>query len=191
MNRNSLQAKPPRDDVGRRTSQAQVKEAMVAGATFSTACLLTQVCTDQPYANYTLPDSYEAFEFTLKGLLRLEMMGLEKYTSWRRLFGATTKARDITRWRSRVLPKAFANAREAQKLLDSCPLAGWNGAGSCPLLEAGLPDGDWLVLLQVHDVRLGNERLFSDLLADFFGGDSQVLRLVASHNCLPPVGGER
>lgn len=190
MNRNVLRAKPPRDDAGRRTSQAQVKEAMVAGATFSTSCLLTQVRTGRPYANYTLPDSYEAFEFTLKGLLRLEMMGLEKYAGWRRLFGATTKAHDIARWRSRVLPKAFVNVQEAQKLLDGCPLAGWNGEVGCPLLKAELPDDDWLVLLQVHDVRLDNGQLFSELLADFFG-DSQTLELLASYSCLPPVGGER
>jgi len=190
MSRKLLRAKPPRDDEGRRRSQAQVKEALVAGATFSTACLLTRVRSDRPYSNYSLPDSYEAFEFTLKGLLRLEMMALEKYAGWRRLFGATTKAHDIARWRSRVLPKAFPDVAAAERLLSECPLAAWNGAERCPLLEAELPEGDWLVLLQIHDVRLGDGRLFSELLADFFNGDSEVLELVASHRCLPPAGGE-
>lgn len=163
----------------------------MAGGAFGATCLLARLRTQEPYSNYRLPDSLEEFEFTLKGLVRLEMMAQEKYKGWRRLFGSTTKAKDVSAWRSRVLPRAFAGARDTRAFLEGCPLAAWQPEGRCPLLShVQNNDDQWQMLWQVHEVWLSDDRPFSALLSEFLSGDSEVLALEGLHHCLAPLGRE-
>lgn len=185
-----LEPKPPRDDPGRRPSQTLAREAIMTGTAFGVRCLLTAVRDTQPYSNYSLPTTFPEFAFTLKGLLRLEMMNIKgDFAKARRLFGATTRAaeRNIRRWRSRVFPLAFENGEDAHAHLEACPLGRWCAAGQCPLLQVEFPDDGWLVLLQVDDVWIDEGQTFSQLLERFMKGESRTLTLVGAGSCLKPL----
>lgn len=193
MDKPRLDPKPPRDDPGRRPSQAMAREALIGGTAFGVRCLLTIVHDDQPYSNYSLPETFSEFAFTLKGLLRLEMMNAGgDLAKIRRLFGATTRAaeRNIRRWRSRVFPLAFENSNDARAHLEACPLGRWCAPGQCPLLQAEFPDDGWLVLLQVDDVWLDQKHTvtFGQALELFFREEkSRALKLVEAGSCLEPL----
>jgi hypothetical protein len=182
-----LRVKPGRDP-DRRNHQAQVKQAILEGQSWSLIYLLARVQDRQPYDNYTVPDSLEVFEFTLKGVLRLEMMSDEGYRGWRRMFGSNTKARTLSTWRSRVLIKAFGDLSEAQAYLAADPLLTWGEeAVSWP---PDLPPDDWYVVFQVQDVWLpGNEYTWADLFEAFLRNDSALLKFVARQDILPLVKG--
>jgi len=187
-----LEPKPPRDDPGRGPSQTLARESIMTGTAFGVSCLLAVVRDSQPYSNYSLPKTFPEFAFTLKGLLRLEMMNIKgDFAKARRLFGATTKAaeRNIRRWRSRVFPLAFERSEDARAHLEACPLGRWCAAGRCPLLQAGLPDKGWLVLLQIDDVWIDQEHTvtFGQMLALFLKEQSHTLRLVTAGSCLKPL----
>jgi hypothetical protein len=188
-----LEPKPPRNDPDRRPSQAIAREALIGGTAFGVRCLLTAVRDTQPYSNYSLPETFPEFAFTLKGLLRLEMMNAGgDLARMRRLFGATTKAaeRNIRRWRSRVFPLAFEKGLDARAHLAACPLGRWCDDGRCPLLKADFPTNGWLVLLQVDEVWLDAKETatFGQALEFFFRqGESRALKLVVAGSCLEPL----
>lgn len=188
-----LEPKPPRNDPDRRPSQNLAREALIGGTAFGLRCLLTRVRDYRPYSNYSLPETFPEFAFTLKGLLRLEMMNAGgDLANIRRLFGATTKAaeRNIRRWRSRVFPLAFEKSDDGRAHLEACPLGRWCDSGRCPLLEAEFPDNGWLVLLQVDDVWIDekHEVTFGQALEFFFREEkSRALELVAAGSCLKPL----
>ena len=187
-----LNPKPPRNDPGRRPSQAMAKEALMGGTAFGLGCLLAVVRDPRPYSNYSLPETFEEFAFTLKGLLRLEMMNTgDGFAKSRRLFGATTKAaqRNIQRWRSRAFPLAFKDSAAAHAHLKACPLGRWCASGRCPLLRARLPESGWLVLLQVDDVWIDQAHTvtFGQMLGLFLKEESRALRLVEAGSCLKPL----
>jgi hypothetical protein len=186
-----LEPKPPRNDPDRRPSQQLAREALMRGTAFGVSCLLAAVRDRQPYSNYALPDTFPEFAFTLKGLLRLEMMNAGgNFAKGRRLFGATTRAalKNIRRWRSRAFPLAFEHAAAARAHLEKCPLGHWCASGRCPLLQASFPDKDWLVLLQIDDVWLdaAHTVTFAQLMMLFLREGSRTLRLVADGSCLRP-----
>lgn len=187
-----LNPKPPRDDPGRRPSQTLAREALIGGTAFGVGCLLAAVRDSRPYSNYSLPETFPEFAFTLKGLLRLEMMNVGgAFAKSRRLFGATTRAleKNIRRWRSRVFPLAFENGAAARAHLEACPLGRWCASGRCPLLRARFPDKGWLVLLQVDDVWLDQAHTvtFGQMLGLFLKEESRALRLVEAGSCLNPL----
>jgi len=167
----------------------------MTGTAFGVGCLLAVVRDPQPYSNYSLPKTFPEFAFTLKGLLRLEMMNVGgNFAKSRRLFGATTKAaeKNIRRWRSRVFPLAFEDGSAARAHLEACPLGRWCASEQCPLLRAKFPDDGWLVLLQVDDVWLDQRHTvtFGQMLALFLKEESRALRLVVAGSCLKPLKGE-
>jgi hypothetical protein len=184
-----LRIKPGRDPE-RRQHQAQAKNAIVDGNLFGLANLLARVHTRRPYENYTFPRDFDAFAFSVKGLIRLEMMNMNRYKGWRRLFGANTKAKDISTWRSRVLIRAFPDLTAAQAYVEADPLLHWPGAER-PNLPDRLSDGEpWLVLFQIHDVWLKEANCsFSDLLWAYLE-DSKALARVARWQAVAPTGGE-
>jgi hypothetical protein len=186
-----LEVKPGQDP-DRRQHQAQVKNAIVDGNTFALVNLLARLRTRRPYENYTLPKSFDEFAFSAKGLVRLEMAGLDAYRGWRRLFGANTKAKDISTWRSRVLLRAFPDLKAAQAYVLADPLLGWPGAGQAQLPERLEGDLPWLVLFQVHDVLLQQAGCsLADLLERYLAKDSKAFALVARWQLVPPAGGGR
>ncbi|RMH01707.1 MAG: hypothetical protein D6706_01480 [Chloroflexi bacterium] len=179
-----LQTKPG-EDPDRRKHQAQVKEAIVEGQDFGLTYLLARVKDHRPYGNYRVPNSISEFEFTVKGVVRLEMMGHKVYRGWRRLFGSNTKARDISNWRSRVLIKAFASLSEARAYIKADPLFTWSN-GKFPWPD-NLPENDWYVLFQVQDVLIGQGKYrWANSLAVFLQKYSALLELVVSYDILPP-----
>lgn len=184
-----LSVKPGRDPE-RRQHQANVKNAIVDGNTFALVNLLAQLRTRRPYENYTVPDEFDEFAFSVKGLVRLEMMGMAAYKGWRRLFGANTKAKDISTWRSRVMVQAFPDLDAARAYIEADPLLDWPGAER-PELPAQLPQGEpWLVLFQVHDVWLEEaDCAFADLLRRYLERDSRAFALVSQWRLLSPAGG--
>lgn len=192
MDKPRLDPKPPRDDPGRRPSQALAREALIGGTAFGVGCLLAAVHDPRPYSNYSLPETFPEFAFSLKGLLRLEMMNVGgHFAKARRLFGATTRAaeRNIRRWRSRVFPLPFESSAAARAHLKACPLGRWCASGQCPLLRAKFPDEGWLVLLQVDDVWIDQAHTvtFGQMLGLFLKEESRALRLVEAGSCLKPL----
>lgn len=182
-----LSAKPG-EDPNRRAHQAQVKQAILEGQTWGLVYLLAGVVDHEPYDNYTLPATLAEFEFTLKGLLRLEMMDKPKYAGWRRMFGSNTKAHEMSTWRSRVALKAFENSAAALDYIRADPLWTWNVAPS--KVPQGKPGDGWHVVLQVQDVWIARGRYrWSDLLAAFLLDDSRALKLVGLFEPLPPAQG--
>lgn len=190
MSKPKLIAKPGQDPQ-RREHQRQVREALLDGQAFGLTVLLARVKDKQPYSNYRVPDDLARFEFEIKGLIRLEMMGDPDYKGWRRLFGSNTKARMVANWRSRVLPKAFGTGAEAQGYLRSLPLLSWPSALPCPLLDLDLTASGPYLVLQVHEVWLSDGRRASDFLADFLRHGSQALELKGEpYAYLEAVGGQ-
>ena len=180
-----LRTKPGRDPE-RRAHQAQVKNAIVEGQAWGLTYLLARVKDRAPYSNYKVPGDLETFEFTVKGVVRLEMMAKEGYKGWRRMFGSNTKAREISTWRSRASIKAFANLGEARTYIQADPLASW-GEGSIALPDH-LPPDDWYVLFQVQDVWLpGGKYRWSDLLKAYLRNDSRLLAFAERCDVLPPA----
>lgn len=184
---NALSTKPG-EDADRRQHQAQVKQAIIQGQAFGLTYLLTRVKNMQPYDNYHVPDNLAEFEFTVKGVLRLEMMEHQVYRGWRRLFGSNTKAKEFSTWRSRVMLKAFANLADTRAYIDADPLLAWSGQ---PFpWPANLAANDWYVLFQVHDVLIADEKYrWANALGVFLQDHSALLELVASHDVLPPIIG--
>ena len=182
-----LPTKPGRDPE-RRTHQAQVKQALLEGQAWGLAYLLARLKDREPYDNYRVPDDPAVFEFTLKGVLRLEMMDKKGYRGWRRMFGSNTKARELSTWRSRALIKAFRNLADTRAYITTDPLLTW---GDHPFtLPPDLPPRDWYVLFQIQDVWLPNGKFrWSEVLAKFLAEESAMLQLVALHDVLPPVKG--
>jgi hypothetical protein len=182
----SLPTKPG-PDADRRAHQAQVKQAIVEGQTFGLTYLLARLKDRHPYDNYRVPDRLAEFEFTLKGVLRLEMMEHPVYRGWRRLFGSNTKARDLSSWRSYLLIKAFADLAAVRTYIEADPLLTWS-AGQFPWPEA-LPPNDWYVLFQVLLIEGGRYR-WSNALEIFLTDHSALLELVGRYDILPPqIGG--
>lgn len=180
-----LRTKPGRDP-DRRAHQAQVKNAIVEGQAWGLTYLLARVKDHAPYSNYTVPDDLETFEFTVKGVVRLEMMSDEGYRGWRRMFGSNTKAREISTWRSRASIKAFANLDEARAYIEADPLASWGQETAA--LPDHLPPDDWYVLFQVQDVWLpGGKYRWSDLLEAYLRNDSRLLAFAERYDVLPSV----
>lgn len=182
-----LPTKPGRDPE-RRTHQAQVKEALLTGQAWGLTYLLARVRNREPYDNYRVPNDLAVFEFTLKGVLRLEMMAHPVYKGWRRLFGSNTKAQELSTWRSRVAVKAFGAWTDARAFVEADPLLGWSDA---PFpWPNNLPEHDWYVLFQVQDVLIedGKHR-WANAFGLFLKEHSALLELVASHDVLPPIIG--
>lgn len=179
----------PGRDPERRAHQAQVKYAILGGQTWGLTYLLARVKTHAPYSNYTVPDDLDVFEFTVKGVVRLEMMAHEQYKGWRRMFGSNTRAHELSTWRSRASIQAFASLDEAQAFLEADPLMGWKGGSpTLPTLPDDLPRSDWYVLFQVRDVWLPQSTIrWSQLLSGFLLNDSRLLELVSLYEALPPV----
>lgn len=183
-----LRVKPGRDP-NRRGDQAQVKQALVTGQTWALTYLLARVKDRWPYDNYQLPENLEIFEFTLKGLLRLEMLTVGGvYKGWRRMFGSNTKAHDISTWRSRVLLKAFENLQGAQDYIAADPLWGWTGQSLS--LRPNLPAQNWYTVLQIQDLWLPDgQTRWSQVLAGFLLQESRALELVGIGDVLSPIKG--
>ena len=183
-----LKTRPPGSDQ-RIDSQLAAIAAITQRTNFVLRCFLTRFRHDNP-CGYRAPQDLEEFEFSVKGLLRLEMMNSpdKDFLFWRRLFGTTTGKKTGRRakefvgkpasWKSRVLFKAFRDGREAREFLAGSPLNRWPGGGFAPLVKmlTGQERGP-LLLLQLHDVELDDGRTFGDLLAQFLG-QSQVLQLI-------------
>lgn len=179
----SLPSKPPQDDPDRRAHQAQVKQAIVEGQNFALTYLLARVRSREPYDNYRVPGDLAVFEFTLKGVLRLELLHCQDkavFAGWRRLFGSNTKAQELSTWRSRIYIKAFDGLERVRAYVEADPLLSWSGQGF-PWADK-VPEKGRYVLFQVQDVLIkeGKER-WSDLFGAFLLAQSQVLRLI------PPV----
>lgn len=183
-----LRTKPGRDP-DRRAHQAQVKNAIVEGQAWGLTYLLARVKDRAPYSNYKVPGDLETFEFTVKGVLRLEMLDHPVLKGWRRMFGSNTKAREISTWRSRASIKAFGNLADVGAYAQADPLVTWGGGAIA--LPDNLPIDDWYVLFQIQDVWLSRDKhRWSDLLAKFLLDDSRLLRLVWIYEALPPVRGK-
>ncbi len=186
-----LRSKSPREDPNRRKHQAQVKQAIVEGQTFALTYLLARVQDREPYDNYRLPDSLQEFEFTAKGVLRLELLELESkgaiFAGWRRLFGSNTKAQELGTWRSRVAIKAFPDLAQARAYVEADPLLAWSGRGFP--WRGSLPEKDWYVLFQIQDVMIkGGRERWSDLFGMFLFQHSAVFKLIPPvFDVLPPA----
>jgi hypothetical protein len=184
-NKPRLDVKPGRDPQ-RRDHQSQVKTAIIEGQAWSLTYLLARVQDHRPYSNYSTPKELEVFEFTVKGVVRLEMMAQEGYKGWRRMFGSNTKAHEISTWRSRVSIQAFGDLAQAQAYVSTDPLLTWNEQ-SCALLD-DLPSDDWYVLFQVNDVWLpGGKYRWSDLLESYLKTGSRLLAFAGRCDVLPAV----
>jgi hypothetical protein len=183
----TLRTKPGRDP-NRRAHQAQVKRAIMGGQAWGLAYLLAKLRDRDPYDNYSVPDDLAVFEFTLKGVLRLEMMDKPQYAGWRRMFGSNTKAHEMRTWRSRVALRAFANSAAALDYVRADPL--WSWGITAPPEARGRPDDDWHVVFQVQDVWIARGR-WSELLDKFLSEESRVLELVGRFEPLPPAQGGR
>ncbi len=180
-----LNTKPGRDP-DRRAHQAQVKYAILENQAWGLTYLLARVKDRAPYENYRVPDDLATFEFTVKGVVRLEMMADARYKGWRRMFGSNTKARELSTWRSRAGIKAFATAADARAYIKADPLLRW-GASNGGVPNA-LPPNDWYVLFQIQDVRLPNSTHgFSELLGGFLLNSSRLLELVGLIEVLTTV----
>ena len=178
----------PGQDPERRKHQAQVKEALLTGQAWGLTYLLARVRSRHPYDNYRVPDDLAVFEFTLKGVVRLEMLKSPTYKGWRRMFGSNTKAQELGTWRSRVAIKAFGSLADARAYVEADPLLAWNPQ-PFPWPQDAPPDG-WYVLFQVQDVWVaGGKARWSEMLAKFLLEESALLQLVALYDALPPVKG--
>jgi hypothetical protein len=191
---NTLLSKPPADDPARRAHQAQVRQAIVERQTFAMVYLLTRLKNRQPYENYRVPDNLAQFEFTVKGVVRLELLRNETETTfagWRRLFGSNTKAQELSTWRSRASVRAFAGFPEVRAYVKSDPLLTWSER-SFPWRD-DLPQKDWYVLWQVQDVWIkGGQERWSDLLGAFLLDRSKLLQLIPPiFDVLPPANAGR
>jgi hypothetical protein len=190
MNRKPKLETDPGRDPQRRAHQAQVKYAILENQAWGLTYLLARVKDRAPYSNYSVPDDLEVFEFTVKGVVRLEMMAQEGYKSWRRMFGSNTKAKEISTWRSRASINAFTNLEKACAYVKADPL--WSWSESPFSWPEGYPSDDWYVLFQVQDVWLPEERCYwADLLETFLEKDSALLKLVDRYDVLPSAKSEK
>ena len=178
-----LASKPPRDDQSRRDHQRAVKQSLIELPAFGLTLLAASVKrgADAGYENYELPNDGDALAFTLKGAIRLEMMnsGNALWMKYRRLFGANTKAGDLSAWRSRVYIEAFESGRAAAQAALALRIPG-RGWGMDELIAALQPATATTVLLQVNDVFIDEARayLFSDVLRSFIERDSRLLEFI-------------
>jgi hypothetical protein len=176
----------PGRDPQRRAHQAQVKYAILENQTWGLTYLLARVKDRAPYRNYRVPSDLDVFEFTVKGVIRLEMMAKEGYKGWRRMFGSNTKARELSTWRSRASIQAFANLGASRAYINADPLVSWEG--SVIALSDDLPPDDWYVLFQIQDVWLpGGEYRWSELLEAYLRNDSRLLAFAGRCEVLPPA----
>lgn len=182
-----LQTKPGRDP-DRRAHQAQVKQAILEGQAWGLSYLIARVKDWQPYENYRVPEDLAVFEFTVKGVIRLEMMGMPRYRGWRRMFGSNTKAQTMSTWRSRVALKAFDRLSEALAYVQGDPLRSWGEVREG--LDDGLPEQDRYVVFQVQDVWLQRGRSsWAGLLSGYLKRDSALFERVGYCHVLPRVKG--
>lgn len=178
------------EEPGARTSQIQTKTAIMAGNNFGLTYLLARVRDRNPYSNYRVPDSLEEFEFTIKGVIRLEMMQSPELRAYRRALGASftqKKTREKYTWRSRMLIKAFPNLEAVRTFLNQDPLTGWSN--SQPVLlppDLEQPD-EWRLVLQIQDITLPEDKRLADIVADYLQNTSQVLVLEAKRDILSPI----
>lgn len=201
-----LEMTPPRGDY-RVFSQLDAIRSITEGTNLELRCFLARYRDENEYGERA-PSDLEDFEFTVKGLIRLEMMSLDDddYLHWRRLFGTTTgnkTGRHAGRfedkpasWKSRVLLTAFEDGQEAREFLIHSPLNRWPGGGLTPLADALSEDEEGpFLLLQVHDVDLLDEdgtdtgETFAGLLSRYLD-DSELLEKMGECACLTDLGGE-
>lgn len=182
--------------------QMWAKTAIFEGQTWSLVYLLARVKDCQPYDNLRLSDKVEEFEFSLKGLIRLEMMHHKDYKGWRRLFGAlldpnkgpkrgrqTKSKKERFAWRSRVALKAFGSSAAALDFIRADPL--WTWQVQPPEIPAGGQGDGCHVVFQVQDVWIAGGRYrWSKLLVAFLE-DSRALEFVSLFEPLSPTGGRR
>ena len=98
MSEKKLRVSPSRQDQ-RIDSQLAAIKAIVKGTNFNICCFLAKVKTDNPYG-YLVPEDVEELEFTIKGVMRIEMntltdQGKYGYRFWRRLFGTSAGEKGI------------------------------------------------------------------------------------------------
>lgn len=171
-------------------SQNDAKAAVMAGQNFGITYLLTRVRTFAPYSNYSVPDDLDAFEFTVKGVVRLEMLADSAFRSQRRLFGSVftrRKTGEKYTWRSRAAVKAFDGLPAVEAFLARDPLQAWPGNRRLSIPQESPAGEDWYLLWQVQDVELPGGQRFADVLEAFFNGHSELLALVARADIVPPV----
>lgn len=201
-----LRTKPPRGDY-RVFSQLDAIRSITQGTNLGLRCFLARYRNENEYGERASSD-LEDFEFTVKGLIRLEMMSLDDddYLHWRRLFGTTTGEKagrhapkfvgKPASWKSRVLLTALTDGAEAREYLTRSPLNSWPGDGLMPLAEALSGDEEGpLVLMQVHDVDLIGEdgddigETFADLFSRYLD-DSELWEKIGECRCLTDLGEE-
>lgn len=172
-------------------SQNDSKAAVMTGQNFALSYLLAAVRDPQDYDNYLLPADLAQFEFTVKGVIRLEMLADPRFRAYRRLFGAMftrRKTLEVYSWRSRAALTAFANLDEAQAFLQADPVQRWPNAGTLQLPAQLLPGCQPpLLLFQIQDVVLPNKLRFSRIVHSYLKRGSRLLQLVAAADILAPV----
>jgi len=187
MDLKTLSFRPGREPDNRR-NQEDAGAALIEGHNFELVNLLAGLRSRRPYQNYTLPEDFQEFTFSVKGLARLELMAIPAYKKWRWLFGASSTKTTLRTWRSRVLVQTFEDWETARTVIMANPLLAWPGV-SKPELPETQPAG-WFVLFQIHDLYLAARRQnFSDLMAQYLRWDSQIFRLVHRWSLGRLIGG--
>lgn len=186
-----LNEKSPREDQNRRDHQQAVKRSIIELPAFGLTLLAARRKPgDSGYENYELPRDPSELSFTLKGALRLEMMnsGNALWMKYRRLFGANTKAQDLSAWRSRVYVEAYATGAEAATAAQAMAMPGLTDPTDLnAFVQQVTRERQTTILLQVNDVFLAEDRqyLFSDLLRSFIERDSRLLSMITAVRILP------
>jgi hypothetical protein len=189
MSKKPKLSKKLRYDSDARVHQEQVRQALICGSTWGLIYLLAWLKDRAPYRNYKVPTDIEYFEFTVKGVIRREMMTQDKYQRWRRMFGSTTEMSKPSAWRSRALIKVFPNLQEIRSYIKADPLITWNR--SVEAFGDEFPVDKWYILFQIQDIWLADEGFhWSDLLESYLKNDSQFLSFAGRYEILPTVDGE-
>lgn len=182
----------PEKEPGAYYSQTMAKTAVLADPNFGIAYVLARVIKEHPYTDYKLPRTLEEFEFSIKGIMRFEMLQNDDLRQFRRLLGSSftrKKSREKLTWRSRILISAFDSLASVEAFLEQDPLLRWPGSPHFSFTSAAalMPEG-WFVLFQVQDVDLPDSLRLTDVLIDYIQF-SEVFALVAHQYLLSPVGG--
>jgi hypothetical protein len=183
----------PTKEPGARESQNMAKTAVLADTNFAISYLLARVIEDHPYEDYELPDSLAEFEFTLKGIMRYEMLQDDDMRPYRRLLGSSftrKKTREKLTWRSRISITAFDGIDTVRNFFNQDPLSSWPESSSLSIPADAVAE-DWYILFQVQDVDLPNNNRLADFLVDYLN-QSELLTLVAHQDLLSlPTGGNK